>query len=413
MSSPTNSNFLDIIRYNPPYVVSIEVTYRCPMGCLYCHNPPDLPPARSSGGIRSISCNMPVSRTYSRRYSRELGTYEWLKIIYKISQLRPYNFVISGGEPLLRKDIYIMIIEASNLNLKPLLLTSGSIYSKEIAQKLKEAGLNRIRINVSSHVMLDIANPDRLKRTIYERIKAIEIYKEAGFYVQVGILYIRPYIDMIEDIVERCLEAGADLVEIHHMARYGHGFYNYYLLKPIQSDVEKLESLREKLVTKYGEKIYFAVDKDIVIGRKPYPNLWGLIGLAIVPDGSIFPSEEASAMGDVAILGNALVDDIREVWMNNALLNRLRSLEWLCEPCRSCSIKMECRGGSRFIAYMLTGNLFSPDPTCPLAANQPDLQEKELDRATWQLRIRGDEHRLKVGESISKAPQDRKGYSSA
>jgi len=347
---------------------------------------------------------MPVPRTYSRRYSRELDTYDWLKIIHKISQLRPYNFIISGGEPLLRKDLYIMVKEASNLNLKPILLTSGAIYSRETAQKLREAGLNRIRINVSSHGMLDIVNPDRLKRTIYERVKAIEIYKEAGFYVQVGILYIRPYIDMIEDIVEKCLDAGADLVEVHHMARYGHGFYNYHFLKPTYSDVEKLESLRESLVTRYGKKIFFAVDRDIVTGKKPYPNLWGLIGLVIAPDGSIFPSEEASAMGDVAISGNALVDDIREVWISNTLLNRLRSLEWLYEPCRSCAIKTECRGGSRFIAYMLTGNLFSPDPTCPLVANQQELQEKELNQATWQLWIRDDGHGLKVGEYVSKVP---------
>jgi pyrroloquinoline quinone biosynthesis protein E len=239
--------------------------------------------------------------------------YDWLKIIHKISQLKPYNFIISGGEPLLRKDLYIIVKEASNLNLKPILLTSGAIYSREIAQKLKEAGLNRIRINVSSHGMLDIVNSDKLKRNIYERVKAIEIYKEAGFYVQVGILYIKPYIDMIEDIVEKCIDAGADLVEIHHMARYGHGFYNYHFLKPTYSDVEKLESLRESLVTRYGKKIFFAVDRDIVTCKKPYPNLWGLIGLVIAPDGNIFPSEEAPAMGDVAILGNALVDDIREV----------------------------------------------------------------------------------------------------
>ena len=370
MSPLTNPELLDTIRNSPPYIVSIEVTYRCPMGCLYCHNPSDLLRARSYEGVRSITCNMLIPRTYDRRYSRELDTYDWLKIIHKISQLKPYNFIISGGEPLLRKDLYIIVKGASNLNLKPILLTSGSIYSREFAQKLREAGLNRIRINVSSHGMFNIVNPDRLKRTIYERVKAIEIYMEAGFYVQVGILYIKPYIDMIEDIVEKCLDAGADLVEIHHMARYGHGFYNYHFLKPTYSDVEKLESLRESLVTRYGKKIFFAVDRDIVTGKKPYPNLWGLIGLVIAPDGSIFPSEEAPAMGDVAILGNALVDDIREVWISNTLLNRLRSLEWLCEPCRSCVIKTECRGGSRFIAYMFTGNLFSPDPTCPLVANQ-------------------------------------------
>jgi pyrroloquinoline quinone biosynthesis protein E len=347
---------------------------------------------------------MLIPRTYSRRYSRELDTYDWLKIIHKISQLKPYNFIISGGEPLLRRDLYIIVKEASNLNLKPILLTSGSIYSREFAQKLKEAGLNRIRINVSSHGMFNIVNPDRLKRTIYERVKAIEIYKEAGFYVQVGILYIKPYIDMIEDIVEKCIDAGADLVEIHHMARYGHGFYNYHFLKPTYSDVEKLESLRESLVTRYGKKIFFAVDRDIVTGKKPYPNLWGVIGLVIVPDGSIFPSEEAPAMGDVAILGNAFVDDIKEVWISNTLLNRLRCLEWLCEPCRSCVIKTECRGGSRFIAYMFTGNLFSPDPTCPLVANQQELQEKESDQATWRLWIRDDGHGLKADGYVSKVP---------
>lgn len=377
-------NIVDLIRYNPPYVVSIELTYRCPMQCLYCHNPPEM--IRDAGIFGQNTLHRvpsaPILRSINKKYIKELNTEEWLKIIRKVRDLEPANFIISGGEPLLRDDLYKIIEEATNQGLDPFLLTSGSIVSHSIADRLKGSGLKKIRINVSSHITLDLVAHESLLRVISKRIEAIEIFKEHGLYVQVGILYIRPYVSYLEKIVKMCVEAGADLVEIHHMARFGHGFYNYEFLKPRPEDIAIIKDLKERLEKSYGERIFFAVDPDIVTGRKPYPNMWGLTGLVIAPDGAIFPSEEATALGEVALLGNALKDDIQDIWINSVLLNKLRSLKWLREPCKSCVIRDMCRGGSRFLAYIVTGDLYAPDPTCPLVIERNANHHKKESRVS-------------------------------
>jgi len=355
--------FLDAIRSSPPYVVSIELTYRCPMQCLYCHNPPERGLARLAG---ARACSVPIPRSYDKRYSNELDTTGWIRIVRKVAGLGPYNFVISGGEPLLRRDVYDIIGESVRSGLDPLLLTSGSIYSEDIAYRLRSSGLRKIRVNLSSHSIADLANMERFRRAVRERIRAVEIYKSVGLYVQVGILYVKPYTRIIEELVGQCIAGGADLVEIHHMARFGHGLYNHQLLWPDYGDILAVKDLRKRLLGAYGDRVFFAVDPDILAGKKPYPNLWGLVGLVIAPDGTIYPSEEAVALGEQAALGNALVDDIAAIWASSPLLNKFRSLEWLGEPCRSCPIRETCRGGSRFMAYMLAGDLFAPDPTCPM-----------------------------------------------
>jgi MoaA/NifB/PqqE/SkfB family radical SAM enzyme len=73
----------------PPLWLNAEITFRCPLHCIYCYNPVDY--ARSG---------------------RELTTDEWLRVLRQARELGAVQLGISGGEPLVRDDVEMMVAEA-------------------------------------------------------------------------------------------------------------------------------------------------------------------------------------------------------------------------------------------------------------------------------------------------------------
>jgi pyrroloquinoline quinone biosynthesis protein E len=94
-----------------------EVTYKCPLHCVYCSNPVDY-----------------------TRYGEELSTEDWLRVLREGRALGATQLGFSGGEPLMRADLEILIAEARRLGYYSNLITSGVGLNENASLRSKREG---------------------------------------------------------------------------------------------------------------------------------------------------------------------------------------------------------------------------------------------------------------------------------
>ena len=104
-----------------PYAISWNTTYRCNLRCSHCY----------------LDTN-----ALTRQSACELSTQEGLRLIDQMAELNPnLLLILTGGEPLLRKDIYELASYASKKGMMVVLGTNGNLIDDDIAKKLKESGV--------------------------------------------------------------------------------------------------------------------------------------------------------------------------------------------------------------------------------------------------------------------------------
>src|SRR3954463_7815598 len=107
-----------------PFSVLAELTHRCPLHCPYCSNPMEL----------------------AKRTS-ELGTDDWKRALEQAAALGVLHVGFSGGEPLLRSDLAILVAAARPVGLYSNLITSAVGLTSERALELKTSGLDSVQIS--------------------------------------------------------------------------------------------------------------------------------------------------------------------------------------------------------------------------------------------------------------------------
>ena len=109
-----------------PLWLLAEITYQCPLQCAFCYNPTD----------------------FDKHTQNELDTESWIKVLRQSRELGAAQLGISGGEPLLRKDIEEIVTEASSLGYYSNLITSGAGMNEKRIDALKDGGLDHIQLSM-------------------------------------------------------------------------------------------------------------------------------------------------------------------------------------------------------------------------------------------------------------------------
>jgi len=151
----------------------LELTYRCHFSCIYCHNPVN----EDKVVIKGI-----LIRRTSNAFLNELATEKWKDVISQVKELDPHYFGFTGGEPLLRKDLEVLVEFANRNDLAPYILTSGHPITRERAIRLRENGLTAARVNFMSHKWTALGQGSDLLREIESRLKDAATFVEAGVF---------------------------------------------------------------------------------------------------------------------------------------------------------------------------------------------------------------------------------------
>ncbi|HYL01077.1 MAG TPA: pyrroloquinoline quinone biosynthesis protein PqqE [Steroidobacteraceae bacterium] len=328
----------------PPLWLLLELTYRCPLHCVFCYNP-----------------------TEFAAVGPELPTSEWLRVLREARALGAVQLGLSGGEPLSRDDLEPIVAEAHTLGFYVNLITSGVGMTEERISALKRAGLDHIQLSFqdSTRELNDFLSSTR---TFELKAKVAELIRRYDYPMVLNVVLHRLNIDHVGEILALAESLGAQYVELANTQYYGWAWLNRAQLLPSRAQLERAEEVTRAFRQRVGSKmqIYFVVPDYFETRPKPCMNGLGSVFLAVTPDGTALPCHAARMLPGLEF-PNVRAHDMRSIWYESAAFNHFRGEAWMKEPCRSCPERQRDFGGCRCQAYLLTGDAANADPVCELS----------------------------------------------
>ncbi len=328
----------------PPLWLLFELTYRCPLHCVFCYNPTD---------FKSVGA--------------ELVTQDWLRVLREARALGSVQLGLSGGEPLVRDDLEVIVAEAHALGFYTNLITSGVGLTEARIRALKASGLDHIQLSFqdSTRQMNDFLSSTR---TFDLKARVAALIKRYDYPMVLNVVLHRLNIDHVEQILDMATQLGADYVELANTQYYGWAALNRDRLLPSQEQLRRAEDITRRYREQPGQRmrIFFVVPDYFERRPKPCMNGLGSIFLTIAPDGTALPCHAARMLPGLTF-PNVRSASVREVWYDSPGFNHFRGDGWMKEPCRSCPERNTDFGGCRCQAFMLTGDAANADPVCDLS----------------------------------------------
>jgi len=336
----------------PPMWLLLELTYKCPLHCVFCYNPTDFASTTS-----------------------ELSTDDWIRVLREARALGAVQLGLSGGEPLARDDLEVIVAEAHGLGYYINLITSGIGLTEQRIRALKSAGLDHIQLSFqdSTREMNDFLSSTR---TFELKSKVAALIKRHDYPMVLNVVLHRYNIDHVGAILEMAERMEADYVELANTQYYGWAWLNRARLLPTREQLERAEAVTTRFREKPDQrmKIFFVVPDYFERRPKACMNGLGSLFLTVTPDGTALPCHAARMLPGLTF-PNVRDSSVREVWYESQGFNHFRGDAWMKEPCRSCPEKTKDFGGCRCQAYLFTGDAANTDPVCDLSPNRHLVDE--------------------------------------
>jgi radical SAM protein with 4Fe4S-binding SPASM domain len=348
-----------------PYVISWNLTYRCNLACEHCY---------LDAGPR------PQVGTENFADRSELGTEECFRVIDDIATFAPECLtILTGGEPLLRRDILDIVKRASERELWVVVGTNGVRITENVARRLADAGARGLSLS------LDALDPERHDRFRMVRGAWQNTVEGAEILNRTGLPFIVQTTAGAHNLGE--LDAIADFAHDRLAAKV----WNLYFLVPtgrgqFVSDItaaqydEVLDALY-RIQAKYSGRMLVNAKcaphyiKTVLEnglrpgsgqGGPPIRTYSGGAGgcpagthyMGIRPNGDVTPCPYLPVFA-----GNLRTVTLGDVWSSSELFTDIRRRTSLGGRCGECEMNGHC-GGCRARAYGMTGDLMSEDPLC-------------------------------------------------
>lgn len=323
-----------------PLFLTWEITNACNLRCKVCYN-----------GSTS-------------RMTDEIKSDEIPFVIERIAECNPLFVNLTGGDPLLRSDLFDIIAQFKEKGIDVQMSTNGYLLDELMAIKLKNAGVSGMQVSIDG-----FKGPHdyiRGKGSFDKAVSALKILIKQGFKTSVGTIMTAMNYGEISEFTSFIRELGANKIGVFRFVPIGRGASH----PELQLDTAQLQWLSEKLnllEMEYGIE-FFKCDHSLSFFSGILKNggacELGYKCLCIRPNGDVvgcpfFPLP----------LGNIRERSLLDIWRNSELLKQIREdvkLENLEGKCRECptAIKDVCRGGCKAMSYAAYGNIKRPDPRC-------------------------------------------------
>jgi radical SAM protein with 4Fe4S-binding SPASM domain len=349
---------------NAPRIISWNITLRCPLKCSHCY---------VNAGDEEVA--------------GVLSTQEAFSVIDQIRATGTPIVILSGGEPLLREDIYTIARYGTEHGLRMVMGTSGYLIDHDTAEKLKDAGIRAVAISLDSN---DPTFHDAFRGLdgVWEKaVQAIGHCRDAGISVQINMSVMRSAINDVIDVIEFGTSRGVRNYQLFFPIPTGRARY----IEP-RSPEEYEELIRQILIRYRNSDLnirptcapqFRRIADDLGIIN----SAWGRGCLAGITYCRIFANGDVTPCPYLPVsAGNVRTTPFSDIWYHSELFNALRDPDNLTGKCGRCSYKTTC-GGCRARAYLgedaasplwcdglatpdtLNGECCGEDPWCPY---QPD-----------------------------------------
>jgi pyrroloquinoline quinone biosynthesis protein E len=343
----------------PPIGLLAELTHRCPLQCPYCSNPVEL-----------------------ERANAELPTEIWLDVFHQAADLGVLHLHLSGGEPAARRDLIQLVTGAAEAGLYTNLVTSAVLLTREMVHALAGAGLDHVQISLQD---VDAASADRLsgyRGGVKKKLDAATWVVDAGLPLTINAPVHRHNLARLPQMIQWALDARAGRLEVAHVQYYGWALRNRARLMPTRDQVmQSLEIVaRERDRLKSVLEIDFVAPDYYADWPKPCMDGWGRSFLTVTPSGVVLPCHAAQTIPGL-IFDTVTETPLREIWFQAPAFEKFRGMDWMREPCRSCSRRDIDFGGCRCQALALAGDAAEADPACAKSSRHAMLLALAADEA--------------------------------
>ncbi len=315
-------------------------------------------------------CNLKCSHCYQdagNKKDAELTTAEGKQLIDQIARAGFKIMIFSGGEPLMRPDIYELVAYAASKGLRPVFGTNGMLITEEVAQKLKDSGAAAMGISLDS---LDEAKHNKFRGhpEAYARtVQGMKNCRKVGLPFQIHTTIMDWNKDEVCHIIDFAVEMGAMAQYLFFLIPVGRGVYIEDTAVEVMEYENLLRTIMEKQkqvsipikptcapqFTRVAKQLGVQLDQRFTRGC-----LAGLTYCIISPIGKVRP---CAYMVEEA--GDVHETPFDEIWKNSPLFQQLRTQNYK-GACGKCGYKAICGGCRARSAYYHDGDIMQEDSYC-------------------------------------------------
>ena len=319
-----------------PNVVAWEVTRDCNLACKHC---------KADAGGR---------RKRERDSGKELTTDEACAFIDDLSRSHPL-LILTGGEPLLRRDIDVLIEYAATSGVKPALATNGTLVDEKRAQRLRDVGLTIASISIDG---ADAGVHDSLRGVsgAFDRARdGAHALEKAGIRFQINTTVTNSNASSLPSVYDTVCESGASAWHVFALVPTGRGRAADLVSKSEYYRILKWLDERDKSGT-MPIRPTCTPQYRLTEGRKGC--LAGLSYAFMSSTGTVHPCGYLPLpLGDIRQMR------FSEIWQTSPVLASLRDASEFTGSCKTCLHVSSCRG-CRARAYAMSGDFLGDDPYC-------------------------------------------------
>ncbi len=337
----------------------------------------------------NLSCRHCYIEAGDEEHEGELTTQEAKRFIDDLGEMKIPVLLFSGGEPLLREDIYQLAERADKKGVRPVLSTNGTLLSRQVAKKLRMAGFKYVGVSLDG---LERVHDDFRNRAgaFQLALKGLENATEAGLKVGVRFTISDKNKDDLPQVLELVAERGIPRFCMYHLVYSGRG-KDLISLDTCKKDKEKtIKFIMDTTLKFFEEKreleiltVDNPVDGIMILRyvKKEHPEkadeVYELLKRAggcsagekvanVDPQGDVHPCQFWRNLS----LGNVKEKDFSEIWLDkeNGHLRKLRDkARYLKGRCKECEWVEIC-AGCRVRAEAIHGDPWAEDPACYIEA---------------------------------------------
>ncbi|MDK2940139.1 MAG: hypothetical protein PWQ51_2304 [Methanolobus sp.] len=323
-----------------PIKVLIETTYNCNLRCVHCFADAAYCAGAKSGILPG-----------------ELGLEDWKKIIDNIHDAGVFDIFVSGGECMMRQDIFGILEYIHSKGMGFFLLSNGTLITEEKAKQLKEVGCLKIECNMDGATAESYDAFRGVKGSYNMTVRGIKACLNAGIPLRCNVMETKKNIFELREIVKTCHSIGVKEVCVVPLEDGGRGSSNKDDLRFTPEGYEEVKKLyqevNEWIDRELKDQIYLitptsVIEHPLTISNKNMPMCGaGRVHCTVNPYGNVklCPTDrDTLKFENVNLLERSLLD----IWNNSQTLGQIRSEDY--SKCSSC-VNMQCEYGCPVTRY--------------------------------------------------------------
>ena len=333
--------------------------------------------------LRCIHCRASATELMS---PNDLTTTEALKIVDQLAAYAPFILVLSGGEPLWRRDVFQIARHAVSKGIRVALATNGTLIDETMADRIKESGIVRVAISLDG---ADRHTHDAFRGhegAFEAALRGVRCLQEVGLSTQINTTVSKHNVHQIPDLLELAKSLKVDAFHLFLLVPVGCGLtiaedqsvsgadaeriLDWFYDRSVDSGLELKATCAPQYYRIVRQRRAEARRNGLAVpelpGRHGHAEMHQMTRGCLAGSGVCFVSHRGVVQpcGYLPLeAGDLRRQDFREIWDDSPLFQQMRNLELLEGKCGCCEFKQVCMG-CRARAFGVTGNFLAEEPYC-------------------------------------------------